>query len=517
MVNTIGELEVSLTITRGSDLHNLHKQLETLVGPKGKKTPEISVDIDPTLYRRLDEIQYKINWLLPVGSKSQQKRDDFIKETAIIAKDLIKFKEDLVDRLGEIDPKYLESLMDEWGLDENATDEDIREMFTKYVDEIIDNISYYADHGIVNNKVESVKTLAKNFLNSINTTTGENLSLLRKLMEKIGENQTLWEKMLSELGALEKGQKQFYGLKNDIEKIFKDQLKETGQEEFDKWKNITINKLPTEEKTKKWKEALDTHIKDIGKEVKPIEFIDYLREQGRSSEDIEEAIKSFFRLTIENKLQDFAVDRDEWINIIKPYFDDVKIPLDKFRYLMKVDISLIKDKVDELRRILPDDFVDKIADKTLTELKMVFTKKDIDQIQQRVRFLGGKVFLLTSMIPSHLKKEVEGLGMEIGLIPNVRGLYQELIDQNVITQEKLDDIIKKLEEKVKVKNILDQIALERGVTPDTEEDIIRIVGEILKKNNAQEILIEKVLEKLQEIGYELTKEEIETIKSGSGF
>lgn len=515
MVN-IGDLTVSLTIESGGNLDRLQKQLEAIVGPNGDSDVELTADLDPRLYNDVQFIKQKVQWLLPTAAKSQKDKAGFLIEMATLTKNVKEFREKMIDRLEEIDPKNLESLMEEWGLGENATNEDIRKAFSEYIDEMIAYLEFYLDREIVNNQTERVKTLIRNFLSSVNAKTGENLTLLRNIMKRIGENQVLWEKLFSEIGVLKKGQSMFFALKDkSIREIFEEQLKgEFDEEEFQKWKKETLEDLPSDEKVEKWTQKI------IQENVKPAEIIYKLKEAG---EDTEEAVKSFFKAWMEGKLKDLAIPKEEWDNFIADYMRKNKtgFSLTQWRHELKIDIELIKNRIPELEKIFSKEEVEKMLEKPFQELKQVFIKKDIEQMKQRKRYLGEMVGLITGMIPSGLKKEVEGLGVDITQLPGLRKTFNELKNIEALTQEQIDVIIQQKEVVSKAEEIVGQLQsyLDLQQEAQIEQPINRVlemVTRILQQNENNENLIREIISKLEEEEM-ITAEQKATLIQESGL
>lgn len=560
MVNTIGEIAVSLSINKTGQLANLQKQLETIIGPKGEKDPVITAELDPKLLSDLTYIRRKIDFLLPPKQYGSTRRAQFFEEMAGVLNNLRRNSDELKERIRNMPERDWEKFIRMHGL-EGASKEEI----DKKLDEILAEWDLYMsnilDKKIANIDVERFKSDVRKFIGESGTDLSRVWGAVRKIDQDMKENNPLWERMMRALGVLKEGQVPYRGFTRQMEKLLQENedFRDYVEKEFD-LEDIDLN---------------DTSVKEIreqlqilpGKELTLSQIVDIME----SREDIDEkqivslvrvAIKEYIEGNRENIIlpRKFFLDhfddiQDQFRKNSKDLDDilDMNYDLTTFFEETRPDLELSLEKYEEIKNDLPPFFVKHIeklrnefgpafdkmgeeldmTDEEIEKLKKEFfskiivevknqankTTRNINQLHNYVSAVGDNLIYVARGYSDQMMNELESLDVEFGSVRPYVELQKKGL-QELIPDEKLESFFTNQADIIaqKITGMIEGIKLsakEKGEEINNEELMNKMISLIeMVKGDSQKI--DDILSELVRTGA-ITKEQSKIIKEKTGF
>ena len=433
---SVDDLVISLKIDEGSNLGKLQKQLEALVGPKGEGITQLGAGITPDMKRALDEIKADLMFLTPTVISN--------KETTMRAALA------LTNRIRD-DQGLRESLLERYNIQEETLDE-----FTEELLNIANDMS-----DLNNERQKRLVILMEQFTSSAKMTEGERETLLTKILSTLSEVSILQKKVedtLSAAGLGFRGQYQVYGLtRESIAGKFDDIInhyKETDPEMFANMIEIFKTESDVLRATEKALEL--TALGNL-----KIDQLD--KDTIKNNDELRLILSAQVAAAIEKSnymLEDFYKAGKELIGG-KAFGAAGPKKLDL------VVTDGIKDFFETHGGVINFGELSEDMKNTLTELKLVATKQDIENTVRR-RFDQGfkEVFVLAEKVTQEAissarelleKEQFSGRKIVLGtMLPrvfqNIEGIGTDLQKLHAEVKEKhkerIDNAVEEIEDKI---------------------------------------------------------------------
>lgn len=515
----VDDLIISLTIKEGGKLDNLRKQLKTIVGKTGEKTPEF--ELDPDIRRRIYSIDDRIKWIHPVVTP--RTNVGIIEALRITRRDLQEYKERASQRIRRVEPH--ERDLEDWGV---TTVEDLDKVMGEQIDDLILRLNSMIAMGIGGPKAQELNDRIRSLISGLEKEGGYRKSMYDYILKGIKEFQGEIEQLFKKLGIPIISQP---GAWKPIMQKFKEiaSIRLTGGEEGPRKIEEFYGIGKEKEVTEAWKKIQGLPFLKSTKTI--IDFIEsayaIFKKHPEADISVEKIMGDpelkaiarginmmMFRESTMGKVG--GIPLKEWKDVVMNALIDSYPKLEgKQRELFDYTISDIMvlggAKIEELLKVFSREQAEKIAkaEMSIVELKNILTKANIDQILKQAKYFGKEPHLLTASIK---KSFIDRLPEILVNTINIMKLLEKEGVFKPLSEEELKEIGKKnqkiIEKEIKERKITEII---KEKTPEEQQKILETLREKPKETEKQIIKKETEKEEKQIIKEKIEKQQKEII------
>jgi len=453
---TVDDLVISLTIEPTSELGQLKKQLDDLLGIESEEIGAIKTGeatIPSFIIEDIAYIRSSIDFLIPNISYGTDKIGLFMKEAQILNLNLFKYRDNILDWLTGAKEDDLRKMKEMMGMSEESTVTDVRNELEWLLLQFHEKLNKQSSGVWTDENAKKFKDSIKNMMNDITTQKNPRLyTFLGNIMKQMKEPQTELENILSKLGMLGATQEETL----EMNKNFFMRLESGLGTKMDKYTEF-INKA---------REDLKQYFED---EEKPYAtaLMEMIRTKfpeavGRSIEESLGKISKDDRETIVATILAVEQGRERKRNFFLPrqLFDDFKsfvkfsnINLyDSTRTDITIGLQKLRDDLDLQKKFLDglqpntrkifEEALETEQEFFITELKsLLLGGQTMKQIKQGVKMFGKDYLVLAYRFVDTAIKKMNDMEVKFGnIIPAKLKTMLDLVED----QEKPEEILERL-------------------------------------------------------------------------